>query len=42
MHVDAAVLWSLIDLENFRCPYHANDLRCEGGPSAARAEETPS
>ena len=42
MHVEAAVLWSLIDLKTFRCPYHANDPRREGGPSAARAEETPS
>ena len=27
MYVEAAHLWSLIDLRIFRCPYHANDLR---------------
>ena len=27
MYVEAAHLWSLIDLRIFRCPYHAHDLR---------------
>ncbi|MCY4634987.1 MAG: hypothetical protein OXG04_10875 [Acidobacteria bacterium] len=42
MHVEAAVLWSLIDLETFRCPHHANDPRREDETSTARDEETPS
>jgi len=41
MHVEAAVLWSLTDMKTFRCPYHANDPRREGTPSAARDDETP-
>ena len=28
LYLEAAVLWSLIDLRAFRCPYHAND-RCK-------------
>ncbi len=30
MYVEAAVLWSLIDLRSFRCPYHANAPRRNG------------
>ena len=41
MYVEAAVLWSITDMKTFRCPYHANDPRREGTPSAARDDETP-
>ena len=40
MHVEAAVLWSLIDLETFRCPYHAHDPWREDGPCGATGEKT--
>ena len=29
MYVEACLLWSLIDLQSFRCPYHVNELREE-------------
>ena len=35
MYVEACLLWSLIDLRSFRCPYHEKELR----PQAASRKE---
>lgn len=41
MYIEAAHLWSLIDLRIFRCPpYHANDLREDATVPPDRSKET--